>query len=101
MPIYDYSCCGHFDEFHSMADSEIDALCPKCGKVATKVPSLCNLVTDTSFVGTGKYDDRVCEGRDDKIEGRQDWERRLKKKKLRVLDWAETKPITRTPAPCM
>jgi len=101
MPIYEYNCCGTFEKFRLMKDSDKKTNCPVCGKVATKLISRCNLQTDTNFVGTGKYDDRVCDNRDDKIEGRKDWQRRLDKKNLRVLDWAETKPKTNTPAPCM
>ena len=101
MPIYEYRCCGTFEGFHLMKDSDKKTKCPVCGKVAKKLISRCNLVTDTNFVGTGKYDDRVCDGRDDKIEGRKDWQRRLDKKKLRVLDKAELEPKMPTQAPCM
>ena len=101
MPLYDYKCCGRFEKFHLMKDSDEKTNCPVCGKVAAKVPSAFNLQTDTSFVGTGKFDDRICNGYDDKIEGRKDWQRRLDEKKLRVLDRAELEPTMPTPAPCM
>ena len=104
MPMYEYKCptCGTcFERVHSMSESDIVELCPECSFVANKVPSHCNLITDTNFCGTGKYDGRVCENRDDKIEGRKDWRHRLKKKQLRELDWSEVKnPKQKKPKPC-
>ena len=101
MPLYDYECCGRFEEFHSMKDSSKKTNCPVCGKVAVKLISCPNLVTDTSFFATGGYDNRVCSGFDDRIEGRKDWQRRLDKKGLRELDPAEVCKKPPTPAPCL
>jgi len=90
--MYDYQCvCGNkFERFAHMANTPKYVPC-KCGRLAKKAISAFNLRTDTSFFATGKYDINVCENRDDLIEGRKDWDRRLKKKKLRVLDWSEVK----------
>ena len=101
MPIYEYNCCGTFEKFRLMKDSGKKTNCPVCGKVATKLISKCNLVTDTNFFATGGYDNRVCDGWDDKIEGRKDWQRRLDKKNLKELDPAEVTKKPPTPAPCM
>lgn len=104
MPMYDYRCpeCkGNFEAFASMRTVKQQEICPNCGALADKQISCPNLITDTNFCGTGVYDDRVCDNRDDKIRGRKDWKRRLKKKGLRELDWAELKPRMPKPAACM
>ncbi len=93
MPMYDYSCvCGNkFEVFARMLRVTKYQICQLCGRLAKKKITAPNVRTDTSFFATGKYDMNVCENRDDLIEGRKDWKRRLKKKKLRVLDWSEVK----------
>ncbi len=105
MPMYSYLCKAcetGFERFHLMVDSDTVELCPKCSFVAHKIPVMCNLITDTNFVGTGTYDNRVCDNRDDKIEGRKDWRKRLKERQLRELDWSEVKnPKAPKPKPCM
>jgi len=57
-----------------------------CGKKAKKVFSVPSIQTDTSFFATGQYDNRLCNGQDDKIQGRKDWDRRLKEKNLVEID---------------
>ena len=94
MPIYEYECrrCKlKFDLYRKFADSDRAAKCQNCNGRARKLISLPNLRTDTSFFATGCVDPRVCENGDDRIEGRKDWKRRLEKKGLRELDWAEVK----------
>ena len=103
MPIYEYRCKEHgdFEEFSRMSDYDKKRKCPKCGVIATKLISCPNLQTDTNFFATGQYDNRVCDNYDDKIEGRKDWQRRLDKKGLRELDWAEAHKKAPVSAPCM
>ena len=103
MPIYEYDCtCGQFEVLRPFSESGTVTLCPCCGFVAQRKMSVPNLQTDTNFFATGKYDDRVCDSRDDLIKDRKDWQRRLDKKKLRVLDWSElNRPKKHVPKPCM
>ena len=94
MPLYEFKCnrCRHeFDLYRKFKDSSRPARCPDCNGKAQKVISVPNVQTDTSFFATGCVDPRVCENGDDRIEGRKDWKRRLEKKGLRELDWAEVK----------
>ena len=88
MPRYDYKCykCGRTKEiFRSMKANERIILC-QCKSIMKRVFSPPNLITDTNFVGTGRYDNRVCVNRDDKIEGRKDWKRRLQERNLQEVD---------------
>ena len=71
-----------------------------CGKMARKVYQPPALKTDTSFCLTGKYHLGVSESPNDLIEGRADWNRRLKEKNLRELDKSEiVNPKMPTPQP--
>lgn len=103
MPLYEYRCrrCKfEFDLYRQVEDRGRAAKCPDCGGRARKLISAPALQTDTSFFATGCVDPRVCENVDDRIEGRKDWNRRLEKKGLRELDWAEVKnPKTPEPLP--
>lgn len=87
MPLYEYKCpCGAtFDFYYSMQDDSSHAQCA-CGLIASKQFTIPSLKTDTSFFATGTYDDRLCENRNDVIQGRKDWDRRLEKKNLTVID---------------
>ena len=68
-----------------MSENSSKALC-SCGKKANKLFLPPAVKTDTSFFATGCYDDRLCSGRDDKIQGRRDWKRRLEEKNLVEID---------------
>jgi len=87
MPNYSFHCsCGNeFDEFYKMSDDSSSSLC-KCGKTAKKRFTVPGVVTDTSFFATGEYDARVCDNKDDKIQGREDWHRRLEERNLMEID---------------
>ena len=87
MPMYSYQCaCGLiFDEFYSMSDDSSKSKCA-CGRTANKKYTPPALITDTSFFATGGYDKRVCNGRNDKIQGRKDWNERLEKRGLVEID---------------
>ena len=93
MPMYPYKCkCGNeFDAFAHMKGVPKYSRCEKCDRLAIKQITAPNLKTDTSFFANGKYDMNVCDSHDDLIEGRKDWDKRLEKKHLRVLDWSEVK----------
>lgn len=103
MPLYEFKCkrCRFkFDLYRKIEDRNRAARCPDCHGRAGKIISLPALQTDASFFATGCVDPRVCENGDDRIEGREDWKRRLNKKGLREMDWAEVKnPKTPKPKP--
>jgi putative FmdB family regulatory protein len=104
MPRYEYECikCGRFEIIVGMKEMEREVTCIHCNRrKAHLIPSLCALQTDSNFVGTGEYDNRVCANRNDKIEGRKDWNKRLNKKNLRELDRAEVTKNPPKPVPCM
>jgi putative FmdB family regulatory protein len=104
MPRYDYECsdCGRtFEEVRPLVEFARVVPCIYCHHKAMIRPSLCALQTDSNFVGTGEYDNRVCNGRNDRIQGRSDWNRRLNKKNLRELDRAEITKNPPKPVPCM
>jgi len=75
MPLYEYKClnCGTItDKVRSFAEIQRPVTC-ECGGSARKIISRPNLVTDTNFGYTGKYDPRLG---GPKIEGRKDfWDR--------------------------
>jgi len=92
MPLYGFECrrCGAgFELYRKVGERNRPAKCPDCGGRSQKVISAPNLQTDTSFFATGCVDPRICENVDDRIEGRNDWKRRLRNKGLREMDWAE------------
>ena len=104
MPRYDFECpkCHRkFELYRSLSDFSRDEPCIFCHKTAVLVPSIPSLHTDSNFVGTGEYDNRLCVNRDDKIEGRKDWAHRLEKKNLRELDRSEVTKNPSVPKPCM
>jgi putative FmdB family regulatory protein len=104
VPRYEYECsdCGRvFEEYRSLVDFQKRVPCIFCHRQAFLVPSLCALQTDSNFVGTGEFDNRVCANRNDTIQGRSDWNRRLEKKNLRELDRAEIDKKPPKPVPCM
>jgi putative FmdB family regulatory protein len=85
MPLYEYKCgvCRHITcEMRSFDDYELPCICEKCGGVAKKIISRPNLVTDTNFGYTGKYDPRLG---GPKIEGRKDFWRRARNKGLKEV----------------
>ena len=107
MPIYDYNCphCkANFEGFAKMKDSRRRKKCPHCGQRAGRIPRRPNLVTDTSFWGTGKSHAGTCDPLNPKdvLTGRADYENRMKKNGLRELDRAELEhPKMPPPHPCM
>jgi hypothetical protein len=66
----------------SFDDYDLPCICEECGGVAKKIISIPNLVTDTNFGYTGKYDVRLG---GPKIEGRKDFWRRAKNKGLKEV----------------
>lgn len=86
MPMYEYKCpdCGRFEEFFSMSDVKKFTLC-ECGRRAKRIYTPPALQTDTNFVFTGQYDNRLCD-KGERVEGRKDFQRRLNKKNLQVID---------------
>ncbi len=107
MPIYDYNCpeCyANFEAFAKMKDSGKRQKCPYCSSTANKIPSIPNLVTDTSFCLAGEHHPGVCDPDNphDVVADRADWKKRLNDKGLRELDKAElVNPKTPKPQPCM
>lgn len=93
MPLYQYKCkfCEYkFDEFSTWKKSK-KVKCPHCKSSAQKlIPRLGALITDTSFCMTGKTDKRFG---DKPIEGRADWDRRMKEKGLVELSQHDVKNI--------
>jgi putative FmdB family regulatory protein len=85
MPLYEYKCgiCRHIT-CDMRPDKERDniAVCEKCGGVAKKIISRPNLVTDTNFGYTGRYDPRLG---GPKIEGRKDFWKRARAKGLKEV----------------
>lgn len=89
MPLYEYKCeiCGHITEDVRTVDEKDNiADCEKCGSAARKIISIPNLVTDTNFGYTGKYDSRLGGS---KIEGRKDFWNRVRQKNLKEVDLKE------------
>lgn len=92
MPRYDYNCekDGQFELIQNMSESHDSAVCPHCGKKAVRVFTVPALQTDTNFIMTGSYDDRLgC-----KIEGRKHWGKKLREKGLMEIDLKEMKNAT-------
>jgi len=87
MPLYEYRCkCGKITmEIRSFAKANKPVTC-KCGGKTRKIISRPNLITDTNFGYTGKYDGRFG---GPKIEGRQDFWRRVKNQGLKEVDLKE------------
>lgn len=95
MPIYQYSCDEHgmFEVFQGMKEKHNKAECPYCGDYGIRVYNAPNLQTDTNFMMTGVYDNRL----GSRVEGRKDWKRKIEAKGLMELDKSElrdTKPYT-------
>ena len=79
MPLYEFKCkhCNHkFDKVTSYMESH-DMRCPRCGGTTQKLVSCPTLITDTSFGMTGRVDKRFGPR---PIEGRKDWDQRMKEK---------------------
>jgi len=96
MPLYDYECpvCKHFQsELRRIAERNLLLLCEKCSSVMKRVVSTPNIVTDTNFGYTGKYDSRLG---GPKIEGRKDFWDRAKKKGLKEVDLRELRDRPQT-----
>ena len=72
-------------EIRSVAKMERPVVC-KCGGKARKIISRPNLITDTNFGYTGKYDRRLG---GPKIEGRKDFWTRAKNQGLKEVDLKE------------
>ena len=88
MPLYEYRCekCGEITmEIRSFAKMYDPVTC-KCGGDARKIISIPNLITDTNFGYTGKYDDRLG---GPKIEGRKDFWQRVKNQGLKEVSLKE------------
>jgi hypothetical protein len=68
-----------------MSDVKKVVVC-ECGKKSRRVYTPPALQTDTNFVFTGRYDNRLCKNRRDKVEGRKDFQKRLDEKNLQVID---------------
>jgi len=86
MPLYEYICpvCTHYQTVtRPIKEFNMLTLCKKCGCVTKKIISTPNLVTDTNFGYTGKYDSRLG---GPKIEGRKDFWDRVKRKGLKEVD---------------
>lgn len=91
MPLYRHKCrkCAHiFEKISPWAKSRF-VRCPKCkGRTIKLITCPGVLITDTNFAYTGTIDRRLG-GRP--VEGRRDWERRMKEKGLVPLSQADLK----------
>ncbi|MFA5163824.1 MAG: zinc ribbon domain-containing protein [Patescibacteria group bacterium] len=86
MPLYEFKCkgCGDItEEYKNMSSKCRYIKCKSCGGSMVKIISRPNLITDTNFGYTGKFDSRLGGG---KIEGRQDFWNRVKAKGLQEID---------------
>ena len=101
MPLYSFRCDNCYDLYDEFRDAKGDTTFSecKCGGLARRVYTPPALITETSFCMTGKHHISVCDpkNKNDLIKGRDDWNKRLKQKNLRVLDRAELEPKTTTP----
>lgn len=88
MPLYEFECaCGYRQsELRRIAERNVLLLCPRCCLAMKRVISTPNIVTDTNFGYTGKYDSRLGTH---KIEGRKDFWNRVKRKGLKEVDLKE------------
>lgn len=93
MPLYEYYCdiCGTVTEdLRPIEERNNVCICGNCGFVAVKMMSTPNLVTDTNFGYTGKVDKRLGTK---PIEGRADWNRRVKEKNYAPLSQHDLKEL--------
>lgn len=93
MPMYEYKCprCGHYQvEIRPVSKRDMLTLCEKCRSVTKKLISMPNVITDGDFALTGKVDRRLGGG---PIEGRKDYQRRVRKKGFRELSSRELKDL--------
>lgn len=91
--LYEYKCpvCEHYQvEIRPVKEWNMLTLCENCGSVTKKIISTPNIVTDKAFVLTGKVDRRL-DG--PPIEGRKDYQKRIKEKGFRELDSRELKDL--------
>ena len=95
MPLYQYECksCGKKNEQMRSVEERNNLMSCKCGGIFRKQFSHVTLVTDTSFGLTGEYDSRVCDNRNDKVQGRKDFQRRCAEKNLVPVDTHTLKDI--------
>ena len=103
MPIYEYRCvkCGEQFELYQAMSEKHESVRHDCGNIAFRVWNPPALQTDTNFMFSGQYDNRLCRNRDDKIEGRKDFQRRLDEKNLQVIDNSVFDKKQVLPEPCM
>lgn len=94
MPRYDFICDkdGIFERIISMTETTDSSVCPCCGRNAQRIFTIPNLKTDTNFIMTGQFDDRLgC-----KVEGRKHWNKAIAEKGLCEVDIKDLKNTTRT-----
>jgi len=83
MPVYEYGCekCGTKTTHIRDVKYRNRRLLCACGGSMRMLVSSFTPITDTNFWYTGKYDSRL----GSRIEGRRDWERKLKDKGLQEI----------------